>query len=299
MSLKTVFKTMKREGYIVKDLDKYLMSLADTDSDRAIDVNAPSQLGQCLRSRYYARTGAERDGCSIDPRARRILDNGTGVHVRLQGYLKEQGMLLIDEVPVLNVASNIQGHTDGILKLSPVELGILEIKSINSNGFNALKTAKPEHKIQGLIYIYCVEERRKALFDLYAGDLKKFEKDEKKRYDTYSSYYQHLQSGSKFTREEKIKYQCDLHNAIDTLLVTLKKPITKAVFLYECKDTQELKEFTISSEEAESKVILKQTLEDCNKLNECVKSGKIPNREGKTKNDGVCRWCAFKTECWG
>ena len=154
MALKAVFSAMKREGYIVKDLDLYLLGLSATDEDRAIDVNAPSQAGVCMRARYYARTGAPRDGASIDARTRRIFDNGTKTHERLQEYLLKQGMLLMDEVPVHNYEYNIQGHTDGVLKLSASERGILEIKSINSNGFSSLKGAKEDHRKQGLVYIF-------------------------------------------------------------------------------------------------------------------------------------------------
>ena len=73
MALKAVFSAMKREGYIVKDLELYLLGLNATDEDRAIDVNAPSQAGVCMRARYYARTGAPKDGASIDARTRRIF----------------------------------------------------------------------------------------------------------------------------------------------------------------------------------------------------------------------------------
>ena len=149
MALKSVFNAMKREGYVIKDLDLYLLSLNGEDNDRAIDVNAPSQIGGCLRSRYYSRTQASRDTNAVDARTRRIFDNGTKTHERLQQYLEEQGMLLMDEVPVYNATYNIQGHTDGILALGAVEKGVLEIKSINSNGFSNLKTVKEEHRKQG------------------------------------------------------------------------------------------------------------------------------------------------------
>ena len=106
MALKAVFSAMKREGYVIKDLDLYLLSLNATDEDRAIDVNAPSQAGTCMRARYYARTGAPRDFGSVDARTRRIFDNGTKTHERLQEYLLKQGMLLMDEVPVHNYEYN-------------------------------------------------------------------------------------------------------------------------------------------------------------------------------------------------
>lgn len=297
MALKAVFSAMKREGYVVKDLELYLLGLNATDEDRAIDVNAPSQAGVCMRARYYARTGAPKDGASIDARTRRIFDNGTKTHERLQGYLLEQGMLLMDEVPVHNPDYNIQGHTDGVLKLSASERGILEIKSINSNGFAALKGAKEDHRKQGLIYIFCLEERRKLLQATYKTRAS-FDKSLPKRMKSYAQLYQHLKDGRKFTREEKIEFQCNLHAQMDSILYDTRVPITKAVFLYENKDTQDLKEFTVSSLEASSKTILAEVLEEYATLNDFVEEGEIPPRCARNKSDPACRWCNYKTECW-
>ena len=297
MALKAVFSAMKREGYIVKDLDLYLLGLNATDEDRAIDVNAPSQAGVCMRARYYARTDAPRDGASIDARTRRIFDNGTKTHERLQEYLLKQGMLLMDEVPVHNYDYNIQGHTDGVLKLSASERGILEIKSINSNGFSALKGAKDDHRKQGLVYIFCLEERRKFLQSTYKTRAA-FDKSKSKRMKEYAQLYQHLKDGNKFTRAEKIQFQCELHLKMDSILYDTKVPITKAVFLYENKDTQDLKEFTVSSLEASSKNILAEVLDEYAQLNEYVEDGEVPPRCSKNKSDPACRWCNFKTECW-
>lgn len=298
MSLKNIFNAMKNEGYIIKPLDMYLLSLAETDEDRAVNVNAPSAIGSCLRSRYYARTGAESDPHSVDPRTRRIFDNGTGVHIRIQSYLKACGLLLMDEVPIINDEYNIQGHTDGILKLSNSELGVLEIKSINSRGFNELKAEKPEHKKQGLIYLYCLETHRLYLRDRYK-DVDKFKLSILARRRRYAKYYQHLKDGSNFTRKEKIQFQVDLCCQRDELLYHCDTPLTKVIFLYENKDTQDLKEYCVTSKEPSSQETLKGILSDCNYLNDCVEeTHKVPPREGKSKSDNVCRWCRFKTECW-
>ena len=297
MALKSVFNAMKREGYIIKDLDLYLLSLNEEDNDRAIDVNAPSQIGKCLRQRYYARTGATRDSNAVDARTRRIFDNGTKTHERLQQYLAEQGMLLMDEIPVVNDYYNIQGHTDGLIAVSKVEKAILEIKSINSNGFTQLKTAKEEHVQQGLSYVYCVEERRKYLHEQY-DSFEDFEADKDNLMKSYEKYYQHLKKGRKHTREEKIQFQCDLHYKMDSILMTTNVPITKVVFLYENKDNQELKEYCISSREAKSQETMTEVLGDCAKLNEYVLKGKVPPRCSSTKSCMECRFCSFSIECW-
>lgn len=295
MSLKNVFSALKTpKSYVIKELDLYLLSLNSEENDRAIDVNAPSQIGGCMRARYYTRTGEKRDANSINARTRRIFDNGHKVHDRLQSYLEEQGMLLMPEVPIHNDLYNIQGHTDGILNLGE-ELGVLEIKSINSNGYSRLKDAKEEHKMQGLIYLYCLEEKRKYLRETYPT-LEEFQASEKDRIKKYISLYPHLKGGKKYSRKQKLALQLFLHLQCDEILWETGKPISKVVFLYENKDTQDLKEFVINSDSEESKELIKEMLEECNTLNEMVKEKLLPDRPFSNKSD--CRWCDYKNKCW-
>lgn len=297
MALSSIFNAMKLEGYVVAPLEKYLLSLDAKDSDRALDVNAPSSVGQCLRARYYSRTGAPCDVGAVDARTRRIFDNGTGVHERLQNYMKNMGLLLQDEVPIINYTYNIQGHTDGILKLSPVELGVLEIKSINSRNFSELKSEKPEHKKQGLVYLYCLEQRRLALHKAYATE-KEFLKSRAFRRINFKKRYSYFKDGSKFTAEEKQQFQIELCMKTDELLFHCNKPITKVIFLYENKDTQDLKEYCVSSTEAGSKEVIDTFLKEFEMLNFAVEEKNVPPREGRCKSDSLCRWCNYKTECW-
>lgn len=300
MALKAIFKAAhKAQNKTVSGvLDTYLLSLSDTDSDRAIDVNAPSQIGSCLRSRFYARKGYERDVHSIDPRSRRVLDNGTYFHIRTQEYLLKSGRLLLDEVPVLNEYYNIQGHTDGLLDLNKDNhISVLELKSINDNNFSKLIAPKPEHIKQGLIYIYCLEERRKYLHNHYES-YEDFRNDERNRYNEYAKHYQHVKTGKKHTREEKIQFQCDLHNKADSILIQCDAPITRAHFVYENKNTQEIKEYIIDSTTPENKNLMADILLECAVLDKCCEDNEAPEREGTNKSCSVCHWCAFKTECW-
>ena len=295
MALKDMFQAMRKEGYITAPLDRYLYEQANRPNDRAVNVNAPSQAGKCNRANYYMRNQVEGDG-GIDPRTQRIFDNGTYTHERLQGYMIDMDLLLMDEVPLINVKYNIQGHTDGFLNLDP-EVAILEIKSINSRGFADLKDAKEEHKKQGLIYLYCAEERR-----LYLRDTYKTEEECNASYDEraefFRGHYQHMKGGRKFTREEKIQNEVDLNLLSDNILFHTDTPITKVIFLYENKDTQELKEFvferTISTEP-----ILTEVLNDYEYLNECCDCGTIPPRpDGASKSSMMCKWCGYKNTCY-
>ena len=294
MALKEMFQAMKKEGYVTAPLDQYLFEQANKPNDRAVNVNAPSQAGRCNRANYYMRTQCEGDG-GIDPRTQRIFDNGTYTHERLQTYLLDMELLYMDEVPLINDEYKIQGHTDGFLNLTN-EVGILEIKSINDNQFNQLKDAKEEHKRQGLVYLYCAEERRKFLHRTYKT-VEEFNASWETRYRYFEFHYQHIKDGRKYTREQKIKNEVMLNMLADNILFYTDKPITKVVFLYENKNNQELKEYTVERNMT-TEPLLTEVLENYKFLNMCCIEEEIPPREGTSKSCATCRWCVYKTNCW-
>ena len=295
MALEFLKENMKKKGIIAR-LDNYLLTLQKEDNDRAFNVNAPSQIAVCKRARYYARTG-EGTKTSYSARTQRIFDNGTYFHERTQKYMLDSGILLLDEVPVLSAEYNIQGHTDGILDLGD-EFAILELKSINDNQYSGLKTGeKPEHTLQGLVYVYCIESHRKFLREKYKNKLL-FKLSRSKRSKEYEQYYQHLKGGSKHTKEEKIAFQVGLHLRLDDLIYPCEKPITKVVFLYENKNTQDLKEFVVDSTTPENQEKIAEILEGCSFVNDCVETGTVPPREATRKSDSICRFCNYKDECW-
>lgn len=294
MALKDIFNSMKKEGYITSPLDIYLFEQANKPNDRAVNVNAPSQAGRCNRANYYMRMQYESDG-TIDPRTQRIFDNGTYTHERLQSYLIDMELLHMDEVPLINDEYNIQGHTDGFLNLKD-EVAILEIKSINDNQFSQLKDAKEEHKKQGLVYLYCAEERRLFLHRTYKTP-KEFNDSWETRYRYFDFHYQHMKGGSKYTREQKIENEVMLNMLADNILFYTNKPITKVIFLYENKNNQELKEFVVERNMT-TEPILQQVLYDYEYLNVCCRDKMIPPREGTGKSCNMCRWCSYKNECY-
>lgn len=294
MALKDMFQAMKKEGYVTAPLDKYLFEEANRPNDRAVNVNAPSQAGRCNRANYYMRMQYVDDG-SIDPRTQRIFDNGSYTHERLQTYLLDMELLLMDEVPLINADYNIQGHTDGFLNLDG-EVAILEIKSINDNQFGQLRDAKEEHKKQGLIYLFCAEETRLWLHEMYKTE-EEFNASYNERYAYFEQRYQHMKSGRKYTREQKIKNEVMLNMLSDNILFHTDKPITKVIFLYENKNNQELKEFVVERNMT-TEPILQEVLKDYKYLNECCENEELPPREGTSKSCNLCRWCNYRTTCW-
>lgn len=294
MALKDMFSAMKKEGYVTAPLDRFLYEQANKPNDRAVDVNAPSQAGKCSRANYYMRKQYECDG-GIDPRTQRIFDNGTYTHERLQKYLMDMFLLICDEVPLINDEYNIQGHTDGYLDLGD-EVAILEIKSINDNQFTQLKDAKEEHKKQGLIYLFCAEERRQFLKRTYKTR-EEFEESQSIRAEYFRHHYSHMKGGSKHSREDKIEHEVDLNLISDDILFDTDKPISKVIFLYENKNNQELKEYVVERNVL-TEPILSEVLEEYVYLNKCCDDSKLPPREGTGKSCQMCRWCNYKIECY-
>lgn len=290
-----IFKdSLKAQGYVIPRLEQYLFRQVNKPNDRAIDVNAPSAAGGCIRSNYYARKQYKPDR-PISTRTQRIFNNGDYVHIRLQRYLMDEGILLMDEVPLINDEYNIQGHTDGYLKLDSGEIAILEIKSINDRQFGQLKDAKPEHKRQGMVYMYCAEERRKWLRLCYDSD-HEFIAGEQDRTKYFESHYQHMKDGSKYSREEKIANEVDLNLMSDDVLFHSTKPVSKVIFLYENKNNQELKEFCVSYD----KDILSHILSAYMVLNRSCEESIVPVRpkEATGKSCGFCKWCDYVNTCW-
>ncbi len=291
-------KSFKRKDVLIPIIDSYIVS-AEEESDRLRDVNAPSTAGACLRASYYRRTGAVRD--TPEARAQRIFKNGDYVHLRIQEYLTKAGILLMDEAPLRNDKYDIQGHTDGILRLSgrnklDIELAVLEIKSINDRGFNGLKkdnAAKEAHLDQANVYLFCLRKRQEDLWNTYEV-IKDFEQDKPARHKYYASLYKHLRDGKKYTAKEKLDFKISQHEQVDRILYEAESFISHVIFIYEDKDNQELMEFVVKYDHERMKVLLK----DFQKINQFVKAKKIPERMGSGKADIYCKWCDYKALCW-
>lgn len=295
MGLKRLMKTCKEEGYVLKKLDRYLLKMNDKDIDRRYDINSPSSAGACPRSIAYSRLGYEPDD-SVDARTRRIFDNGTHTHIRLQRYLLDEGILAMDEVPVFYDDLQIQGHTDGLLTISKFEGAILEIKSINNEQFTKLIDAKEEHKVQAQVYMYCLEMRRLYLRERFSSNKELEDYLNSEEYVEFiRNHYKHLKDGEKYTAEEKFNFKLNCHKEADRLVFVLSRPINKMVFVYENKNNQEIKEYCVKwNQEFVDDIIEKFT-----EINEAVLAKKLPTRpEGVTKSCSTCRWCKFKSTCF-
>lgn len=293
MTIKKLFSVMKNDGgMLIPAIDRYLLSQntnEDEDADRGHGLNSPSGIGGCIRAQYYRRMG-EQSGDIIEPRTRRIFDNGHGVHDRIQTYLEKCGKLLMREVPIWDENSQVIGHCDGVVKISPIQLAILEIKSINDNGFNAIVDAKEEHKKQAQIYMWAIETLREKIHNDKKFNEEKYLKAYKKLMEGF------VQEGHKYTKEQKIEHSLDNMRQIIKLLREYPKKITQMIFLYENKNNQELKEYVVNWDES----FLDGIMEDIKVINTCVKNKVLIERPemAQNKSCSFCRYCNFKNSCW-
>lgn len=292
--LKSVFDTIKKDdGTLLKDLDLFL-SQDRGGQDRRFDINSPSCAGRCQRANYYGRI-LQNVASYIDPRLRRIFENGDGVHERLQGYLEAMGRMMMAEVPVIDDDYLIQGHSDGLVTFGRLLalLAVLEIKSINDRNWQELKEPKPEHRRQAMVYLHSLEKRRQWLhenFKTYA----EFLASEPERKAWAEAHYQHINGGRKFTREQKIAKKVKDQLIADEILFDMDKPIDTVIFWYENKNTQAIKEYTVKYDEK----VTEEVLGEYEYLNECVDKKKPPSRGDHTKNCYECMQCDFKYDCW-
>jgi hypothetical protein len=150
-----------------------LFRLAFAEEGRDTSGFHPSEISyeekKCHRKMYYDLYGLASDVAyikDVDDRLQRIFDLGTMVHLYIQTSLYYEGLLEEAEVAVYDKRTNIVGHADGIVKqkddvfpdLLAGERAMLEIKTINSYGFNGnkyragLTEPKIEHIKQASIY---------------------------------------------------------------------------------------------------------------------------------------------------
>lgn len=142
----------------------------------------PSSVGKCPRAIVYQMLGREK--LPPMPRLQSIFDNGTAFHNRMEDVFERTGLMIAPELTIKKPELKISGRSDviihnkkehvssdTIIKLHRYDyktkknnlvyegpdndVHIIELKSINDNGFNRLKT-KPQqkHADQLLLYMY-------------------------------------------------------------------------------------------------------------------------------------------------
>ena len=149
--IKQIGINYSQDKWLLKSLDKYLEG---EFSPMEAGKFYPSALGNtCDRYLYLAYNGFVKER-PLDAKLQRIFDNGAYLEERMGDNFENLDILISRDLPVRLEYPIISGRVDFILAHDKYEQIALELKSINTRGFNALKQApKPEHEIQLQIYL--------------------------------------------------------------------------------------------------------------------------------------------------
>lgn len=154
MSIKHVFHGKNKvTAQIAPIWDKWLERPSDHVSTRF--RFKPSGISGCRRKLFYEFILAEKDPGGIAAKTMRIFDMGHAVHDILQKQLLACGVIEKPEdieVEFFTKKGRIKGFIDAIITIKG-ERYILEIKSINTKGFDGLKGPKEDHIDQANVYM--------------------------------------------------------------------------------------------------------------------------------------------------
>jgi len=109
-----------------------------------------TDAGKCHRFIFFKFKQAPHP--ELEPRILRLFDHGNYIHRLIVRALKERGVLEGEEVNI-PFQELIAGRADALLKIEG-ERYILDIKSINRGGFQALKEPKLDHQNQLQLYLH-------------------------------------------------------------------------------------------------------------------------------------------------
>ena len=129
--------------------------LSKPDRVRRGTVSA-SSLGECVRYQQFVYLGMPQ--MPPDQKNAMKMQNGMFMHLRWQMAGLTAGWLAHAEVPVRSEEFRLTGTMDGLLSQGE----ILELKSINMNGFSRVQTFGPliPHLFQMATYMLCTARER-------------------------------------------------------------------------------------------------------------------------------------------
>jgi hypothetical protein len=286
MGLAALVKNMHRAGLAVPALDEFLMLDEDGSEDRRDGMFHPSDLSYKFCPKAWALYNFHPQGLAvkvagIEPRLKRIFGNGHGVHDRVQGYFQKMGALWgkwrrvigydatqdrpvyeyhegfapksrgweYMEVSLAHRADRIKGHTDGLLWYD--------------GSFN----------IKGL--------RRGKKYGLEIKSIK----DERYRYLQDEPQAHH--------REQVLIYEHCLDDRREQLQGQYvddfdAEPLAGFIVVYECKNDQALKEFTVPYDKAEIDGLMEKKRKLMRRALEYEKTGEWPECHCGSKPSLLC-----------
>jgi hypothetical protein len=147
----------KQDRWLLKAIDTYLTK---KQSPPRQGVFFPSLVSNpCDRYVFMAYNGLL-ESSTIDGNLSRIFDNGSSLEDRVNKYFSNMGILEGREVSLKSTLPPISGRMDFLIKHEKYGKVPVELKSINTRGFENLRQAKPEHILQLHTYMNLWNDNR-------------------------------------------------------------------------------------------------------------------------------------------
>jgi len=144
---------LSNENWLLPFVEDHLIQAREARYD--VGWFHPSSLHSlCDRKLAFEYLGIKRQDHAIRAQTLRIFHNGEMVHRRWQAYFRAMKLLVEKEAKFVIDSPPIRGSADAII-VHPVsgDHSIVEIKSINSNGFSRLDAPMGHHFDQLNIYL--------------------------------------------------------------------------------------------------------------------------------------------------
>lgn len=243
-----LLRQLGQEDWLSRLIDQHFDSKGRKESWGKSDPSIhPSGAGSsCEREIELGLLGHR---TSIPGSSRRRMDNGTAMHTRWQGYLKDMQILKVKEAPVKLADPIVSGRLDAVVQNpSTGKLTLVELKSVNSNGFRRLPRSTTDRKgNMNAMYSWNQPWGRGYVLQ-------------------FIWYYMHGDDGGRKFEE--------------------------AVFLFECKDTQE---YQVIYVEPSEELVKESRLRPVAAQNAFLE-GKLLDRPYQ-KGHPVCRRCDRENVC--
>ena len=142
-------------AWLTKQIDLHLENPIFENRKDSKGVFYASGLGNtCDRALFLLYHGLLPQS-SVNAQLQRIFDHGHSTEARFRTYFERMRAFVADEVPARIEHPPIHGRADFILTFPRLGIKrlILELKTINDNGFGRLVEPKPEHTIQLQCYL--------------------------------------------------------------------------------------------------------------------------------------------------
>lgn len=161
---------------LVDALDAAYLTQKRPDEFKTKKSFAPSSIGYghavCPRYWYLAFDGAPFVE-TTDAKSIAVMANGTAAHTRIQGALKDSGLLVAEEVEIIMKNPPVFGYMDCLIRMDD-EVVVGEIKTTSEQIF-ALKQVSmkpsPNHLLQILLYLKATGKKRGFLLYENRNDL--------------------------------------------------------------------------------------------------------------------------------